>query len=90
MGVRLLRVRHRIPCHARHSMPPGPLGDVETSRQAFEQAVYSPGSVCPLGWETACSFLRNEPPPSTETDARENILWEMLEEGQTVVGCCPE
>jgi hypothetical protein len=57
-------------------------------------AAFSPGSVCPVGYEVACSFTRtiggthSKPESATTTDAYD--LWNMLKDGETAVGCCPE
>jgi hypothetical protein len=57
-------------------------------------AAFSPGSVCPAGYEVACLFTRttggthSEPESATTTDAYD--LWNMLKDGETAAGCCPE
>ncbi|SPO01201.1 uncharacterized protein DNG_03948 [Cephalotrichum gorgonifer] len=51
-------------------------------------AAYSPGLVCPVGYETACSLTRWDG-SSTPTAGADTDLYDILKDGETAVGCCP-
>ncbi len=57
-------------------------------------AVYSPGSICPNGFSSACTMTRsaNDEPPTTgrlfQTASR--AMFNILEIGETAIGCCPK
>lgn len=56
-------------------------------------AVYSPGSVCPHGFTEACTMARsaNDVPPTTGRGfaTASRAVFNILEIGETAVGCCP-
>lgn len=55
--------------------------------------VYSPGSVCPSGFEEACTIERHEGEPAPETSDFMTLadweVWNILKYDQTAIGCCP-
>lgn len=56
-----------------------------------DPVAYSPGLVCPVGYETACSLTRHAG-GSTSISSSNNDqydLWNMLKDGETAIGCCP-
>lgn len=55
--------------------------------------MYSPGHACPSGYLPTCSVERingvtNSAAATTAANAN-NIIWSMLNEGETAIGCCP-
>jgi hypothetical protein len=51
--------------------------------------IHSPADSCPPGFERACSLTRRAE-DDEPTASRESALWNQLEVGQTLIGCCPE
>lgn len=57
-------------------------------------AVYSPGSICPEGFSAACTVERSkddEPPTTTRNIiTASRAMYNVLQIGETAVGCCPK
>lgn len=55
--------------------------------------VYSPASICPLGYTVACVHSRIErqsnPFEIQEFFAADSTIWSLLRDGETATGCCP-
>lgn len=55
--------------------------------------VFSPGTACPAGWTTACSVVRSQgdkAPAKTSTTTASWAMWNLAEDGQTALACCPK
>lgn len=57
----------------------------------IDPVAYSPGLVCPVGYEIACSLTRSgeAPTASASSDSDIHDLWDILNDGETAIGCCP-
>ncbi|KAJ4856036.1 hypothetical protein T069G_09404 [Trichoderma breve] len=55
--------------------------------------VYSPASICPSGYTAACVQTRSkgqsDPFANKANNVASEIIWNMLNVGETVSGCCP-
>lgn len=54
-------------------------------------AIYSPASLCPQGYETACVMTKSlDAAAAMPTDGFDSrIVWDALELGEKFIGCCP-
>lgn len=67
--------------------------DYDIGKWASQPPIYSPGLACPPGYSPTCTIERiegvtNSVTTTTATNA-DNIIWSMLNDGETAIGCCP-
>ena len=55
------------------------------------RGLYSPGLVCPLGYEPACSATYSDDSAEAPLSAGSNFKFQFgVAHGETAIGCCPE
>lgn len=81
--------------------PPGLISyssDLDNNQPGVTLPLYSPGLVCPSGWSAACTVRRGNgaPTPNIATVTGDFLpylddskFWSILQDGETLVGCCP-
>lgn len=67
--------------------------DYDTGKWASQPPIYSPGLACPSGYLPTCTIERiqgvtNSVTATTAANAN-NVIWSMLHDGETAIGCCP-
>lgn len=68
-------------------------GDYNTGKWTFQPRVYSPGLACPSGYLSQCTIERVNGLPNsaatTQAAQADQVIWGMLNDGETAIGCCP-
>lgn len=67
--------------------------DDNTGKWTSQPLVYSPGLACPSGYLPQCTVERAKGLPNPATGSTtvyaDNVIWSMLNEDETAIGCCP-
>lgn len=67
--------------------------DYDTGKWTSQPPIYSPGLACPSGYLPTCTIERikgaTESAAATTAANANNVIWSMLNDGETAIGCCP-
>ncbi|KAK1246544.1 LOW QUALITY PROTEIN: hypothetical protein MKX08_000346 [Trichoderma sp. CBMAI-0020] len=69
------------------------LTDYDIGEWTSQPPIYSPGLACPSGYSPTCTIerIKGVTDSTTTTTAANayNVIWSMLNDGETAIGCCP-